>query len=154
MTGADYLCPGRECAYIPDGSGTRGYLCSSRRKLQDFAPGGGLQAGAHQEQHDDTAWIDVPVPGDAHSGALIAAGRLADPFYDRNEAHCTWMEGREWWYRLRLTVRDAGAAADERLLLILHGVDTFATDWLNGRKLGRSANMFRPAIFDLTGQGA
>src|SRR3954451_9098527 len=35
--------------------------------------------------------------------------------------------------------------AGERLRLVFHGLDTFATLWLDGEPLGRHANMFRPA---------
>jgi beta-mannosidase len=61
-------------------------------KLQDFAPGEGVRAGAQQPDFDDAGWIDVPVPGDVHQ-ALIDAGRIEDPFYDRNEEKCAWIEG-------------------------------------------------------------
>ncbi|HEY8286849.1 MAG TPA: hypothetical protein VIJ28_20860, partial [Chloroflexota bacterium] len=62
-------------------------------KLQDFAPGEGMKAGASSETFDDAAWIPVAVPGDVHT-ALIAAGRIPDPFYDRNEVECAWVEDR------------------------------------------------------------
>ena len=42
--------------------------------------------------------------------------------------------------------------ASERLRLVLHGADTFATVFLNGHELGRHANMFREVAFDVTGQ--
>jgi len=119
-------------------------------KLQDFAPAEGLAAGAQGTDFDDAAWIPVTVPGDVHR-ALIAAGRIADPFYDRNEDLCAWMEDREWWYRTRLTAPTEPLAPGERLRLVFHGLDTFATVWLDGQELGRHQNMFRPAVFDVTG---
>ena len=36
---------------------------------------------------DDSGWLPVDVPGDVHR-ALIAAGEIEDPFYDRNEDKC------------------------------------------------------------------
>ncbi|MDQ2831390.1 MAG: glycoside hydrolase family 2 protein, partial [Chloroflexota bacterium] len=119
-------------------------------KLQDFAPSEGLAAGAQGTDFDDAAWIPVTVPGDVHR-ALIAAGRIADPFYDRNEDLCAWMEDREWWYRTRLPAPTEPLAPGERLRLVFHGLDTFATVWLDGQELGRHQNMFRPAVFDVTG---
>ena len=62
------------------------------------------------------------------------------------------MEEREWWYRLRFDGPAEPPADDERRVLVLHGVDTFATFWLNGEEIGRHANMFRPAIFDVDGR--
>jgi len=118
-------------------------------KLQDYAPGMGVASGAHEPGFDDSGWLDVPVPGDVHR-ALTAAGRIPDPFYDRNEPTCAWMEEREWWYRLRFQGPAKPLAADERLRLVCEGLDTFATLWLNGQEIGRHGNMFREAAFDVT----
>ncbi|MDQ3590476.1 MAG: glycoside hydrolase family 2 protein [Actinomycetota bacterium] len=120
-------------------------------KLKDCAPGEGVAAGASAERFDTSGWIDVPVPGDVHR-ALMAAGHLEDPFYDRNEKKCAWMEEREWWYRLSFDGPPEPPGPDERLLLIFHGLDTFATIWLNGEELGRHRNMFREAVFDVGGR--
>jgi beta-mannosidase len=120
-------------------------------KLGDFAPGEGVKAGASSETFDDRSWIDIPVPGDVHR-ALIAAGRIEDPFYDQNELACKWIEDREWWYRLHFDGPSAPLQPGERLQLVFHGLDTFVTLWLNGEKFGSHANMFREAVFDVTGR--
>jgi beta-mannosidase len=117
-------------------------------ELKDFGPGEGIALGAFADQFNTGDWIDVAVPGDVHQ-ALIAAGRIADPFYDRNELDCAWVEEREWWYRGQFTAQ-APLQPDERLLLVFHGLDTFVTIWLNGEKLGRHIAMFRPAVFDVS----
>jgi beta-mannosidase len=118
-------------------------------KLHDFAPGEGRRAGAYQPAFDDAGWIDIPAPGDVHQ-ALIEAGRVEDPFYDRNEGKCAWMEDREWWYRTSFDARSEPVAAEERIQLVFHGLDTYATIWLNGEELGSHRNMFRPAVFEVT----
>jgi beta-mannosidase len=119
-------------------------------RLQDFAPGDGVRAGANTEAFDDGDWLPIEVPGDVHR-TLLAAARIDDPYYDRNESACAWMEEREWWYRVRFDGPAEQLASDERLRLVFHGLDTFATVWLNGEELGRHANMFRPATFDVSG---
>jgi beta-mannosidase len=116
-------------------------------QLKDFAPGEGVTHGAFAEQFDTRGWIDIRVPGDVHQ-ALIEAGRIEDPFYDRNEDTCAWMEEREWWYRLSFESQEQPLRQDERFLLVFHGLDTFVTIWLNGEVLGTHANMFREAVFD------
>ncbi|MGH2347617.1 MAG: glycoside hydrolase family 2 protein, partial [Chloroflexota bacterium] len=116
--------------------------------LRDYAPGEGVAMGAHVKPLD-TGWLPVAVPGDVHR-ALLDAGRIEDPFYDRNEEACTWMEEREWWYRLDFAGPHEPLQPDERLQLVFHGLDTYATIWLNGKELGRHANMFREAVFDVT----
>ncbi|MBZ0292758.1 MAG: glycoside hydrolase family 2 protein [Anaerolineae bacterium] len=118
-------------------------------KLQDFAAGAGLNAGCSEMSYDDTDWADISVPGDVHR-TLIAIERIPDPFYDQNESACAWMEDREWWYRLRFEAPDQPLQPGERLQLVFHGVDTFATVWLNGEKLGMTRNMFHPWVFDVT----
>jgi len=118
-------------------------------KLTDFAPREGVALGAFADQHAAIGWIGVVVPGDLHQ-ALVAAGRISDPFYDRNELACAWIEEREWWYRTQFTLEDGPLQPDERLLLVFHGLDTFATIWLNGGLLGKHGNMFREAVFDVT----
>lgn len=118
-------------------------------KLMDFNPGQGKEAGAMQPNFDDSAWIPVTVPGDVHR-ALIAAGRLPDPFYDQNETEAVWMEGREFWYRTKFRATGGAPSPDERVLLTFHGLDTYAILYLNGNLLGRSQNMFREAVFDVS----
>lgn len=118
-------------------------------KLHDFAPGEGVERGAAQMDHDDGGWIDVRVPGDVHT-ALLAVGRIADPFYGQNESACAWVQEREWWYRLRFVAPPQPPQADERLLLVFHGLDTFAAVYLNGKELGATDNMFRAFTFDVT----
>src|SRR5207302_11206170 len=41
---------------------------------------------------------------------------------------------------------------DERLQLVFEGLDTFATVYLNGDEIGEHHNMFRAAVFDVTGR--
>jgi len=121
-----------------------------RATLKDFAPGEGVAAGAFAESFVvDDGWIEVPIPGDVHR-ALLASGRIENPFYDRNEEKCRWIEDREWWYRLVFDGPEQPLAPDERLLLVFQGLDTFATLWLNGEKLGSHQNMFHEAVFDVS----
>lgn len=75
---------------------------------------------------------------------------MPDPFCDRNETACAWMEEREGWFRLRLDGPEPGTQAGERRRLVFPGLDPFATIWLDGEQLGTHENMFRPAGFDLT----
>ena len=40
-----------------------------------------------------TDWLPATVPGGAHE-ALLAAGRIADPYFDRKENTVRWVEDR------------------------------------------------------------
>jgi beta-mannosidase len=118
-------------------------------KLMDFTPGEGITENAFTEGFDDSTWLDVTVPGDVHT-ALIASDRILHPFTDRNEEACRWVEDREWWYRLTFTPELSRLQVDECLQLVFHGLDTFATIWLNGELIGEHANMFREAVYDVS----
>jgi beta-mannosidase len=119
-----------------------------RALLKDFAPGEGVRAGAFEERLDEEGWIPIPVPGDVHR-ALLDAGRIEDPFYDRNEEACAWIEDREWWYRMSFDGPGEPLEPDERMRLVFHGLDTFSTIYLNGEELGKHQDMFREAAFDV-----
>jgi beta-mannosidase len=96
-----------------------------------------------------TDWLPAAVPGGVHE-ALLAAGRIADPYFDRNEDAARWVEGRDWWYRARVPAPPSTGGG--RTLLVCQGLDTVADLWLDGEPLGHSENMFRPATFDVTGR--
>jgi beta-mannosidase len=81
--------------------------------------------------------------------ALLDAGRIENSFYDRNEDGCAWIEDREWWYRRSFDGGQEPLRPDERLRLVFHGLDTFATIYLNGEELGSHSNMFHEAVFDI-----
>lgn len=92
----------------------------------------------------DSAWLPATVPGTAH-GALLAAGRIPDPFYGRNELDVRWVAERRWVWRLDF---DAGELAP-REELVFEGLDTYCTVWLNGERLLQSDNMFVPQRVDV-----
>jgi len=87
----------------------------------------------------ESAWLAACVPGTAH-GALLAAGRIPDPFYGRNELEVRWVGERAWAWRLRF---EGGEMAMHEEL-VFEGLDTYCTAWLNGEPLLTSDNMFVP----------
>lgn len=92
--------------------------------------------------------IRVNVPGDVHS-ALLAAGLIADPFFGAQADDCRWVEDRTWVYETSFTC-DGAWGTSGRVRLHFEGIDTFASVWVNGRPVGRAANMFVPHQFDVT----
>ncbi len=112
--------------------------------IKDFTPGEGEIVVLRSNPGID--WIPASAPGDTYL-ALHAAGRIPHPFAEENEAACTWVKDREWWWR---TTFDAAAVnIDERLILTFDGLDTYATVWLNGELLGETNNMFLAVRFDV-----
>ncbi|MEK8031232.1 hypothetical protein AACH06_10430 [Ideonella sp. DXS29W] len=94
-----------------------------------------------------SAWIPACVPGSAHA-ALLAAGRIPDPFFGTNETAVRWVSERTWVWRTHFEVTDLAEHED----LVFEGLDTWCTAWLNGRPLLSSDNMFVPARVDVRGR--
>lgn len=111
--------------------------------------GRGERFGFHTEQ-STKQWLPATVPGDVHLD-LMAAGMIKDPFYGLESDHCLWMEEKDWWYRTVLSIPDLERTREQKhILLKFHGLDTFATVYLNGRIIGSHRNMFTPLTIDVT----
>ena len=92
--------------------------------------------------------LRAQVPGNVELD-LVRAGEIPDPFFGRNFFLLRELEFHEWWYRSRFTL--PGGLIGRRCELVFEGLDTIATVWLNGRKVGESANMLVEQRFDVTG---
>ena len=93
------------------------------------------------------ATIDAEVPGDVHLD-LMRAGLLPDLYVGMNLDHTRWTERKDWWYRCEFPT--PAARGDRTAILVFRGLDTFATVWLNGQLVGRTANMFIRHEFDVS----
>lgn len=114
-------------------------------QLKDFAPGEGFASGAWGGSQG--GWLPVAAPGDTYL-ALVAAGHLPHPFEGQSEIEADWVRHREWWWRTSFEAPpvDGGQIAE----LVFEGLDTFATVYLDGQELGRTDNMFRRHVFDVS----
>lgn len=92
-------------------------------------------------------WLPAEVPGNIHLD-LRRAGRIPHPFQMDHSKRLRHLEPMEWWYRGDFQFPPASAR--RWLELVFHGLDTFATVWLNGNILGESRNMFVPFSRDVT----
>jgi beta-mannosidase len=92
-------------------------------------------------------WMAGRVPGCVQTD-LMAAGRLADPFFGMNEDAVQWVGRSRWAYRRRFDAPALPAGA--RAYLVFEGLDTFARVLLNGQPVGSADNMFMPWHFDVT----
>jgi len=87
------------------------------------------------------------MPGTVHYH-LQKLGKIADPFFARNELDVQWVDEQDW--ELRKVIRLTGAEiARARKQLVFEGIDTVAEISVNGRLLARSFNMFRQVVCDL-----
>ena len=95
-------------------------------------------------------WMAGTMPGTIHFH-LQKLGKIPDPFYGRNELNLQWIDEQDWELvkEVRVTPQDAAQSRQE---LVFDGIDTIAEIFLNGKKLGRSFNMFRQVAVDVRGK--
>lgn len=108
-----------------------------------------IPAAVHSTGYEADGWLDVAVPGDVHS-ALLANGRMEDPFVSTNDQACRWIERKIWVYRTEFDRPDKSDAAD--ILFTFEGLDTLAEVFVNGESVAFSENMFVPVSVKLTGK--
>jgi beta-mannosidase len=92
----------------------------------------------------------MPVPGDIHS-ALLAAGRIPDPYHGRNAENVRWVGTSDWRLERDFTV-NADLLARQAVLLDLTRVDTFATVAINDVEVLRCTNFHRRWLVDVKPQ--
>jgi beta-mannosidase len=92
-------------------------------------------------------WLAGQVPGDVHT-ALLAAGRIPDPFFGDNEKRVQWVAETDWEYRLTFTP-SADLLGADRVDLVCDGLDTLAEVTLNGQVVGQANNMFRQYAWEV-----
>ena len=90
--------------------------------------------------------IPAKVPGDTHS-ALLAAGKIPDPYAGMNELDVQWV-GRESWAYERSFEVDKAFLSEDEIFFSCDSMDTVAEVFLNGKKIGASDNMFARCQFD------
>lgn len=91
--------------------------------------------------------VPATVPGSVHTD-LMAAGLIVDPYLDDHEHLLGWIGRCDWEYR---TAFAWAAEGHDRHELVFDGLDTVATVTLNGREIGRTANMHRTYRMDASG---
>ncbi|MCX8052420.1 MAG: hypothetical protein N3B12_01315 [Armatimonadetes bacterium] len=96
---------------------------------------------------DDGREVEACVPGEVHVD-LHRAGVIPDPYFDLNAEQVQWVKDRDWRYERTFDVGED--FLNKRTFLEFDGLDTFATVFLNGREVGRAANMFISHRFDVT----
>ncbi|MCM1026042.1 MAG: glycoside hydrolase family 2 protein [Roseburia sp.] len=92
-------------------------------------------------------WIPARVPGSVYHD-LLCNGRMEDPYYRDNELRALALMEKDYEYVTEFDV-PAEVLAEERILLIFHGIDTAADIMLNGKHLGYVENMHRTWVYDV-----
>lgn len=103
----------------------------------------------YRRERSDDGWASVraEVPGNVEMD-LVRAGLIPEPEKGTNVWALESLRLNEWRYSRRFPAPARGA--DERVRLCFEGVDTRASVFLNGERIGDVANMFIPHAFDVT----
>lgn len=121
---------------------------SGQWKVQHFEVGEKRAMDVAAAALDDRFWIGAEVPGDVHT-ALVERSIIDPPYYGHNDAKSRWIEQQEWWYRTNFNLVKDGEA-EEYFELVFDGLDTFATVYVNGHEVGKTANMLMSHTFNVT----
>ncbi len=101
-----------------------------------------IHAGWQLRNTKEQEWIDARVPGDIYS-ALLAAGKMEDPFFGDNEYKAKALMEEDYEYRMHFSLDPDRFGSCDEVLLRFDGIDTVADIYLNDCYLGKADNMHR-----------
>ena len=107
-----------------------------------------LNEGWEFQCHGESDWLNATVPGCVHLD-LLNHELIPDPYFGLNEQKLQWISKKSWNYRLHFTPeKELQQKKNKRLCF--YGIDTYATVYLNGKKIISANNMFHPWEVDVT----
>ncbi|KZF21976.1 glycoside hydrolase family 2 protein [Xylona heveae TC161] len=108
-----------------------------------------LDTGWIFKQAEDESSGYLPVsqfPTNIHLD-LLAHGLIQDPYLSTNENDVQWIGEKSWAYKTHFKTPNTHLST---AILKFHGLDTFATVFLNGKQILESDNMFVPRTVTVT----
>ncbi len=99
-----------------------------------------LNKGWKFKSTTDSLWLTAEVPGSVHTD-LLRNGIIKDPFYRLNEHDVQWVDKKNWEYKTTFSV-SREILGNEKIELEFKGLDTYATVFLNNKKILEADNMF------------
>jgi len=91
--------------------------------------------------------VEAKVPGCIHTD-LLSNGLISDPYYRDNESKLMWIGKTDWTYERNFSINEE-LLYHNNVIMICHGLDTFASIYLNDKKIAKTDNMFRTYEFDV-----
>lgn len=85
-------------------------------------------------------WMPATVPGTVQTD-LLANEKIKDPYFGIEERSVQWIDKVGWSYKTSFDADPALLKSDHDQL-VFEGLDTYATVWLNGKKILDADNMF------------
>ncbi len=110
-----------------------------------YVNGGGELVSAQLDTHN---WYNATVPGTVLT-TLVEQGIYPDPLYGLNNMVIPDTLCRmDWWYRTEFPL--PASKSDEKVFLLLNGINYAAEVWLNGKALGSLKGAFIRGEYDIT----
>ena len=107
-----------------------------------------LNEGWEFQCDGESDWLNATVPGCVHLD-LLNHELIPDPYFGLNEQKLQWISKKSWNYKLHFTPeKELQQKKNKRLCF--YGIDTYATVYLNGKKIISANNMFHPWEVDVT----
>jgi len=97
---------------------------------------------------EDLNWKLGTVPGTVQTD-LLRLGEIPDPFKGNNEDSIQWVSDKDWQYKRAFTLSEE-TLQKKKHLLRFHGLDTYATVFLNDSLLLTANNAFRTWEVDVS----
>ena len=92
-------------------------------------------------KQNETKKHKATIPGTVHTD-LYENQLIPDPFYGANERQLQWIENENWEYESTFSLSEK-EISNENIELEFDGLDTYATVFINGKKVLEADNMFR-----------
>ena len=118
------------------------WSAESRQEILDLAG-----TWSVRQADGDREALPMQIPGDVHS-ALLAAKRIPDPYFGRNEMEVQWVGEKDWLVEREFEVSPE-LFAKKSVCLRLEHVDTFCALTINGHPVGETGNRFRRYDFEV-----
>jgi beta-mannosidase len=87
-------------------------------------------------------WQPAKVPGNIYND-LIETKQIPDPYFSSNEKKVQWVDTCEWEYSTEFHLNSAQLKKFDRAELLLNGIETFASIFLNDSLVFTTDNAFR-----------
>ncbi|KAF2260657.1 glycoside hydrolase [Lojkania enalia] len=90
------------------------------------------------------------LPTEVHRD-LLKNNKIEDPYKDLNELSVRWIADEKWTYRKSFPTPPSNGLSNVMHMLIFEGLDTYASVYVNGKKVSESSNMFIEYKIPVTG---
>jgi beta-mannosidase len=117
-------------------------------KMKDFQPGGGKKTRVYLPGREPKDCLEIGVPATVRT-ALLAAGKIPDPYFGYDNEKSLWVEEKEWWFFKKFTL-DAKLKG-KWIDIVFEGFSFQGDAWVNGKPVGELRGMLNPKAFDVSG---